>query len=224
MLGPGDCSAAGDWTFRDAQGGMYGTIATYSSRLLNATTDVRLSGWREFYGQADGDSEVEGWDWYLNQAVSSDSTHLWHIHLSEMRCNAESWLNKSALLSVLRNESMPHWLATMTWPSWDDVVTPLELNSRGIAVWMVQDVVGAVPDGDFGPATQAAVRSWQNTRGLANDGVVGQQTWDALGQHQELTGVVPMSEQLLNGWPVPIEPDGKTDTRGAGATVPPGWR
>lgn len=48
-----------------------------------------------------------------------------------------------------------------------------ELNERGFAV-------GAV-DGDFGPATAAALRAFQRANGLEVDGVAGEHTWKALG-------------------------------------------
>ena len=42
-------------------------------------------------------------------------------------------------------------------------------------------------DGDFGPATEAAVTAFQNSAGLAADGVAGEQTWNRL--YREYLGI-----------------------------------
>lgn len=110
--GPPDKAAAIDWTFPDAQGGDYDRIARYTVRLLDSAQDPddpRLNGWREFYGNADDDSYVEGWDIRYGCAATSDSSHLWHIHLSECRDQTTSQKNKEALLSVLKGESVSQW-------------------------------------------------------------------------------------------------------------------
>ncbi|MBB4741456.1 hypothetical protein BJY16_004915 [Actinoplanes octamycinicus] len=112
--GPADKAAAYDWTFPDAQGGNYTTIAKYSRRLLDSGRDAgdpRLNGWREFFGQTDTDGEVEGWDFRRGRAASSDSSHLWHIHLSEDRDKVTDLENKKAVLSVLRGETVAQWRA-----------------------------------------------------------------------------------------------------------------
>lgn len=111
--GPGDVCAAIDWTFYDAQRGDYSTISKYTKRLLASAKDLddpRLNGWREFYGNADDDSYVEGWDCRYYCAATSDSSHLWHIHISENRDQTRSMDNKVALLSVLKGESVADWL------------------------------------------------------------------------------------------------------------------
>ncbi|SCG60754.1 Repeat domain-containing protein [Micromonospora zamorensis] len=136
--GPSDKTAAYDWTFPEAQSlslaalsvdpnadqklpadvtaavSNYTNIARYSSRLLASgqdPNDPRLNGWREFFGQADSDTSVEGYDFRYNQTATSDSSHLWHIHLSEDRDQVESFENKQALLSVLRGETVEQWEA-----------------------------------------------------------------------------------------------------------------
>ncbi len=111
--GPGDKAAAIDWTFPDAQGGNYATISKYTKRLINSgkdQNDPRLDGWRECYGNADSDTYVEGYDFRYQCDVTSDSSHLWHIHLSENRDQTKSQKNKEALLSVLKGETVAQWL------------------------------------------------------------------------------------------------------------------
>lgn len=57
------------------------------------------------------------------------------------------------------------------------------LGSRGEDVRALQEVLGLAPaDGVFGPATDAALRSFQRGAGLVEDGVAGERTWLALGQ------------------------------------------
>lgn len=56
----------------------------------------------------------------------------------------------------------------------------LRLGDRGADVAWVQRVLGINNDGIFGPATEAAVKAFQSSKGLTADGIVGTQTWAAL--------------------------------------------
>lgn len=57
---------------------------------------------------------------------------------------------------------------------------PVIKGSKGDAVKLVQAVIGAKPDGDFGLKTEQAVMAWQKANGLKPDGVVGPVTWDKM--------------------------------------------
>lgn len=56
----------------------------------------------------------------------------------------------------------------------------LAAGAHGPAVVTIQQVVGATPDGDFGPLTRAAVKHWQRRHGVRASGVVDAATWRAL--------------------------------------------
>ncbi len=62
----------------------------------------------------------------------------------------------------------------------------LRLGSRGPEVVELQRRLKAAgfdpgtPDGDFGQKTDTAVRAFQRSQGLTDDGIVGTQTWNAL--------------------------------------------
>jgi putative chitinase len=57
----------------------------------------------------------------------------------------------------------------------------LRKGSKGEWVKKMQKVLGATPDGDFGPGTERAVKAWQEKNGLKADGVVGPKTLAAMG-------------------------------------------
>ncbi|OKI45117.1 hypothetical protein A6A27_11935 [Micromonospora sp. CB01531] len=203
--GPSDKAAAIDLTFRSAQGGDYRTIEKYSDRLYAAgkAEDPRLDGWREFFGQCDNDTHVEGWDFRKDQDTTSDSSHLWHIHCSEVRAYVESMANKECLLSVLKGESLADYLARggklavpvqsapapapkpAALPSYKLGSRVLRKGMTGTDVKNMQTLLvkrgrKVAQDGVFGSHTEAGVKDFQKARWLEGDGIVGPDTLSAL--------------------------------------------
>jgi hypothetical protein len=70
--------------------------------------------------------------------------------------------------------------------SFDVQAHTLQVGSKGGEVKALQSILngkagqGLVVDGDFGKATDGAVRNWQRFLGLGVDGIVGPQTWQTL--------------------------------------------
>jgi len=52
----------------------------------------------------------------------------------------------------------------------------LKVGSKHKLVKEIQKVVGVKADGNFGPATEAAIKNWQKANGLVADGIVGPST------------------------------------------------
>lgn len=192
--GPADKASAIDWTFTNAQAGDYTTIAKYSRRLLNAgrALDVRTVYMREFFGNADLDSEVEGWDFARDQPSSSDNSHLWHIHISIHRKYIDSNVAMRAILSILSGESEEQWTGNLV--DTVDVTGKLPILKQGFSdpvngyyyIQRVQDLMpkayNVTVDGDYGPLTAAAIKRY-NAEYLARkvDGkTVDAATWKRL--------------------------------------------
>ena len=86
---------------------------------------------------------------------------------------------KSAVEAFQRSAGLPvnGGVGSVTWPK---LIVTVQRGSTGDAVKAVQLVLKLKIDGDFGPSTQASVRSFQSSHGLSADGVVGPNTWNAL--------------------------------------------
>ena len=108
-LGPGDLGSAIDISFDSARlHGDYHNIAKWSTVLLEAgkRQDPRAYPLREFQGNTDLDTDVEGWSFFRNHALtSSDKTHLWHIHLSFWRKYINDEAAMLSVLSILNGDS-----------------------------------------------------------------------------------------------------------------------
>lgn len=198
--GPGDKAAAFDWTFPDAQRGRYTTIIKYGARIRDAfhSRDPRLYGFREVLIQADPDGNAEGFDFLLWSERTPDSSHLWHAHFSILRRHVGDRAVMAAMLSILAGEPLAVWrtgqsrygpAGTPAVPAGDGVVrvTPptLRRGSNSRHVTRAQALLRLYGqqldvDGDFGPATEAAARTWQAANGVAPDGVIGPATWAAM--------------------------------------------
>lgn len=203
LTGPDKASAL-DWTFPEAQRGDYGRISKYAGRLLASGRDMddpRLNGLREFYGNADWDLEVEGWDARYLRTASSDSSHLWHIHFSFDRSLSDDMDNMRAILSVVAGETVTQWRGQAPvppvpvpaprppgLPAQPPGTRDLRRGSRGTDVAFVQKYIGPAhcgpADGDYGPTTEAGVRWYASIRGVPysrTDGVVDRWTWGQMG-------------------------------------------
>lgn len=192
-------ASALDWTFPTAQAGDFTQIDKYTSRLMKSAldqADPRLDMVLvEFYGQADNDRAVEGYDERDEHAATSDPSHLWHIHLSFIRSECGDFWGMWALLTVLMGWTVAQWRASLPGtpkpaPKPKPVVPAglpahklgsrtLELktpNMKGTDVALLQRWIGVPADGIFGPATKAAVIRYQGIRGLTKDGMAGPKT------------------------------------------------
>lgn len=105
------------------------------------------------------------------------------------------------LLDATSTSQTAEQTAAATQPD-ESAGQPLRIGATGELVESLQrtlnarDKAGLSVDGDFGPATQAAVRQFQQRHQLAASGVVDNATWQALGPLVEHEPAVPAPEEI----------------------------
>jgi hypothetical protein len=171
LRGPGDKAAAIDYTMSDAE------MRRRTGHLVAAADrrDPRLYAVREFYGTTDSrqvvgrikDTRTGAWRW-----STSDSSHLWHIHISILRAYTDDWAELAPVLSVLSGQSLNEWRerdgGIMALPRKGDEGDEVEVVQR----MLVAVGFDTVPpggdedlryDGNYGDGTEAAVLAFRRS-------------------------------------------------------------
>lgn len=112
--------------------------------------------------------------------------HFHHAHISvssnpKLYDDAKAWQLSTATAITYETEPLPPSKPAKSSPS-----KPLERDSKGAEVKLLQTTLNKrgfklAVDGDFGPSTERAVRSFQASQRLRPDGKVGKATLAALG-------------------------------------------
>lgn len=98
-----------------------------------------------------------------------------HLDMDEFRSSVAAILSGTvpAPAQIPAAEPAPQPGASASRPT-------LRRGAKGELVKLVQTKVGDNADGDFGPKTEAAVRTFQRNHGLVPDGIIGPKSWAVL--------------------------------------------
>lgn len=91
----------------------------------------------------------------------------------------------STLMNPIRKYNLWMWDYSVLKHYTPDKLRTVKKGSDGGGVYLLQELlcdagIAVTKDGNFGPATESAVISFQNRNGLTEDGIVGQKTWKVL--------------------------------------------
>ncbi|HZE38103.1 MAG TPA: hypothetical protein VE172_04755 [Stackebrandtia sp.] len=107
-----------------------------TKRLLDSAKDQhdpRLNYMREFFGTLDG-KKVTGWDTYYGKPVTSDDSHLWHVHMSILREYCDDKKHLANILSVIKGEDdmdLSDKVKVSDWITehWDGIGDTISVNT-----------------------------------------------------------------------------------------------
>jgi peptidoglycan hydrolase-like protein with peptidoglycan-binding domain len=124
-----------------------------------------------------GSQEAKRWALHCNVTRPSEPWHIQPIEIDGYGSWVRGGRKDFSVMTIIPPAPAPKPPAgaIFAYPG-----QPLRLGSKGDAVKLVQGVIGAKPDGDYGPATERRVKAWQKSRGMFVDGVVGAVTWKAM--------------------------------------------
>lgn len=202
-----DCSGFFTWAFKELGGTMYhGSNTMYRSwctskgKITSAT--ALLPGYAVFTGNENTHNHVGlyiGDGWVIEAANARDG-------VIKSKVSAKKWTYWGALKGVDYSDSSeshaPAGSPTLRKGDKGEAVAEMQ----GLLAGLGYDLGKYGIDGDFGSATEKAVRAFQKASGLTVDGVVGKDTWNALRGHSgpnrgysiKVTGLTKEEAEKLN--------------------------
>lgn len=192
-----DAAPPGDWSRKDASAldmSMSKTDMVTSTRRWVAVWADKSDPRRKYFNAVNGwlgSGDAKRWDFVKNTVQTSTNDHQWHQHSEWRRRYANDPKAARAAMSITKGESKATWIAREEGPP--PVVTykpaSRDLSLRiphleGPDVLFLQQYIGGGKikvDGDFGPATEARVKWYQNMRGLQATGRVDRRMWQEMG-------------------------------------------
>jgi hypothetical protein len=147
-------------------------------RIYAAMRAGQLDEVREFFGNVDGDQVVDGWDNVRDRAASSDSSHLWHWHLTidRRRCADRALMERIVAIALGDEDDMSAEAEEKIDSTWNamffgggsmgrKVPTPVNKGSLGNALVDKIDYLLTAVDRDT--ADRAAIEAREVARDTA---------------------------------------------------------
>jgi hypothetical protein len=108
-------------------------------RLDTAVRAGHLEKITEWYGNDDGDNRVDGYDNIHNAVASSDSSHLWHLHMSFDRGRVGE--DHTDVYEILTGDDMPTTpadakLIVDTWIKYTMSSAELDIQNKALGNWL----------------------------------------------------------------------------------------
>ena len=202
-----DCSGLFSWAFKQLGGycyhgsnTMYKSYCTSKGKITSAT--ALKPGYALFTGTETEHGHVGlyiGDGWVIEAASTREG-------VIKTKSSAKKWTYWGALKGVDYSDSSedpaPSGSPTLRKGDKGEAVAEMQ----GLLAGLGYDLGKYGIDGDFGSATEKAVRAFQKASGLTVDGVVGKDTWNALRGHSEpnrgysikVTGLTKEEAEKLN--------------------------
>jgi len=175
----------------------------YANRMDNGPTEsgdgwrfrgggiLQLTGRYNYtqFGKALDMSAEEAVDYVRTKKGALDSAcWFWDTNNINKYCDAHDIKGMTRRINggyIGLEDRKKHWIHALEvlggeWDPSKVVYETVRRGSRGPTVTAVQEALGIIADGIFGPGTEAHVKEWQAENGLVADGIVGPKTIAAM--------------------------------------------